>query len=191
MVNNQPGVSMETEFRDAIEGLHATAASPSAYEVVETLDRHGREEAELLERYRRFEDESESPAVRYLVGLILEDEQRHHRVLEDLANTIAWGWVKGAPGQVVPVFPTRYRGDETLRSETQALLDHELRDRHQLRRLRRRLRSFGDVALWELLIDLMRSDTDKHVRILRLILNNGTSSRRLGRIFHRLRWQRA
>src|ERR1035441_11038766 len=116
MVNNG-ALSVETEFRDAIEGLHATAASPSAHEVVEALDRHGREEGELLERYKRFVDESASPAVRYLVRLILEDEERHHRVLEDLANTIAWGFVKGTPEQVVPHFATKSGGNETLRSE--------------------------------------------------------------------------
>jgi hypothetical protein len=115
----------------------------------------------------------------------LEDEQRHHRVLEDLANTIGWGLVKGAPEQVVPDFPMKYRCDEDLRSETQALLEHELRDRTKLRKLRRRLRTYGDVAMWELLIDLMRSDTDKHIRIFRLILANETSPRRLGWIFHR------
>ena len=71
-------------FRDAFEGLQATGASQSAYEVVGALDRHGREEGELLERYRRFVDESESPAARYLVRLILEDEKRHHRVPEEL-----------------------------------------------------------------------------------------------------------
>ena len=182
---------METEFRDAIEGLDATAASRSAYEVVEALERHGREEAEILERYQRFGDESESPAVRYLVRLILEDEERHHRVLEDLANTIAWGWVKGTPEQVVPHFATKSGGDETLRSETQALLGHELRDRTQLRRLRRRLRTHGEVAMWELLIDLMRLDTDKHIRILRAILSHETTPGRLDRIFYRLRRQGA
>jgi len=182
---------METEFRDAIEGLRATAASPSAYKVVKALDRHGREEGELLERYQRFVDESESPAARYLVRLILEDEKRHHQVLGDLANTIAWGFVKGTPEQVVPHFATKSGGDETLRSETQALLGHELRDRTQLRRLRRRLRTHGEVAMWELLIELMQLDTDKHIRILRLILSNETSPGRLDRMFHRLRRQRA
>ena len=180
-------LGVETEFRDAIRGLDATAASPSAREVVEALDRHGREEAELLERYRRFSEESESPAVRYLVRMVLEDEQRHHRVLEDLANTIAWDSLSGSPEQVVPALPMKYRRDDALRSETQALLEHELRDRTQLRRLRRRLRTYGDVAMWELLIDLMRSDTDKHIRIFRFILSNETSARRLGRMFHRHR----
>ena len=182
---------MTTEFRDAIRGLHATRANHSSREVVEALDRHGREEAELLERYQRFVDESEPPAVRYLVELILEDEQRHHRVLEDLANTIAWGSVQGTPGHVVPSFPVRFRGNPAFRSETQALLHHELRDRTQLRRLRRRLRTYGEVASWELLIDLMRSDTAKHIRILRFILANETSPRRFDRMLHRLRWNRA
>ena len=70
------------------------------------------------------------------------------------------------------------------------LLEHELRDRTQLRRLRRRLRTYGDVAMWELLIDLMRSDTDKHICIFRFVLSNETSTRRLGRMFHRHRRQR-
>jgi len=177
----------KAEFRDAIRGLDVTAASPSAREVVEALDRHGREEAELLERYRRFSDESESAPVRYLVKLILEEEQRHHRVLEDLANTIAWDSISGKPDQFVPAFPTKYGGDEALRSETQALLEHELRDRTQLRKLRRRLRTYGDVAMWELLIDFMRSDTDKHIRIFRFILSNQTRTHRLARLFHRHR----
>ena len=87
---------VETEFEDAIRGLHATGASHSAHKIVEALDRHGREEGELLERYQRFGEESESPWVRYLVKLVLEDERRHHRLLEDLANTIAWEGVSGS-----------------------------------------------------------------------------------------------
>jgi len=178
---------MTTEFRDAIRGLRATRADHNSTTVVEALDRHGQEEAELLERYQRFVDDSQPSAARYLVRLILEDERRHHRVLEDLANTIAWASVSGSPGQVVPSLPVTFQGDAALRSETQALLRLELRDRTQLRRLRRRLRNYGDVAMWRLLIDVMRSDTAKHIRILRFILANETSSKRLGSAAHRLR----
>jgi hypothetical protein len=177
------------EFREAVRGLHATAASHSARKVVEALDRHGRDEAELLEQYQRFVDEAESPALRYLVRLIVEDEKRHHRLLEDLANTIAWGSVKGGPEHVLS-FPVRFH-DEALRSETRALLRHELRDRTQLRRLRRRLRAYGDVASWQLLIDSMRLDTTKHIHILRFILDYEVRTRRFGRILPRVRWDRA
>ena len=44
--------------------------------------------------------------------------------------------------------------------------------------------------MWELLIDLMRSDTAKHIRIFRFILRKETSPRRGGQMFHRYRWQR-
>jgi hypothetical protein len=164
-------------FEKAFQGLRTTGASVSAHEVVEALNRHGREEAELLERYQRFIEEAESPAAQYLVQLILDDEQRHHRVLGELANTIAWGWMKGAPEEVVPVFP-KDGDDWALRAETRALLGHELRDRAELRRLRRRLHSYGDAPPWGLLVDLMRSDTKKHIDILRYILRI-TSRRRL------------
>jgi len=166
-------VFVATRFEKAFQGLRTTGASVSTHEVVEALNRHGREEAELLQRYRRFIEEAESPGARYLVQLILDDEQRHHRVLEELANTIAWGWTKGVPDEVVPVFP-RDGEDGALRAETRALLRHELRDRTQLRRLRRRLRSYGEAPSWGLLVDLMRLDTKKHIDILRFILRHAS-----------------
>ena len=119
----------------------------------------------------------------------MEDEQRHHRVLEDLANTIAWGSVKEGPEQIVPALPFRFRGDAAFRSETQTLLRHELRDRTQLRKLGRRLRAHRDVASWDLLVDLMRSDTAKHIRILRFLLTGGNSPSWFGGVPHRLRLQ--
>jgi len=175
-----------TRFEKAFQGLRTTGASVSTHEVVEALNRHGREEAELLERYQRFVEEAESPAARYLVQLILDDEQRHHRVLEELANTIAWGWTKGVPEEVVPVFP-RDGEDGALRAETRALLGHELRDRTQLRRLRKRLRSYNDAPVWGLLFDIMRADTEKHIDILRFILRITSGRRFTLRSF----WRRA
>jgi bacterioferritin (cytochrome b1) len=174
-----------TRFEKAFEGLRTTGASVSTHDVVEALNRHGREEAELLEGYQRFIDTAESPAARYLVQLILDDEKRHHRVLEELANTIAWGWTKGVPEEVVPVFPRD--GDErALRAETRVFLGHELRDRIQLRRLRRRLRSYGDAPVWGLLVDLMRADTEKHIDILRFILRVTSKRRRkFSNLWHR------
>ena len=183
-------LSVHSEFERARQGLRATGASVSTYEVVGALERHGHEEGELLERYQRFIEEAESPAARYLIQLIVEDEQRHHQVLEALANTIAWGRVKGEPEAVVPVFPARGGVNGALRPETRALLEHELRDRTQLRRLRRRVRSYGDDPSWGLLVDIMRSDTEKHIHILRCILRSQVRPSHLRRMFRRLRLAR-
>jgi hypothetical protein len=159
-----------TEFEDALSGLRATGASVAATEVVHALDRHGREEAELLTRYERYVEQTGSPVARYLVRLIVDEERRHHRMLEELANTIAWGHFGDDDRIELPSPPVRRSGsDRALRAETRALLRHERQDRRQLRRLGRRLRTYGDVPLWNLLIELMKYDTEKHVSILRFI----------------------
>lgn len=174
-------VTAATEFEDALSGLRATGASVAATEVVHALDRHGREEAELLTRYEQYVEQTGSPVARYLVRLIVDEERRHHRMLEELANTIAWGHF-GDEGRVeLPNQPPRWRGpDRTLRAETRALLRHERRDRRQLRSLGRRLRTYGDVPLWNLLIELMRLDTEKHVSILSFIEKNDRKQWRNG-----------
>ena len=64
------------------KGCAATGASQSAQQVVKALTDHARDEGGLLESYRRLVDDiSQPPAVRYLVNFVLDDEERHHRVL--------------------------------------------------------------------------------------------------------------
>jgi hypothetical protein len=156
-----------TEFDEAISGLRATGASASASEIVRALDRHGREESELLDRYERFVEKSESPVAKYLVGLIADEERRHHRMLEELANTIAWGHFGDRHSGTLPTGPAGSGPDPELQAETRALLRHERQDRRHLRRLGRRIRGYGDVPLWRILIGLMLLDTEKHISILR------------------------
>jgi hypothetical protein len=174
-----------TEFEDAKEGLRATGASVSAIEVVEALDRHGREERELLERYGQYVERSGSSVSTYLVGLIMEEESRHHRMLEEMANTIAWGDLDNAQHRTLPRGGIRSTTpDRGLRSETRSLIRHERRDLRQIRTLGRRLRRYGDVPLWTLLIELMRLDTEKHVSILQFI-EKDNRPRRLHRLWAR------
>ncbi len=158
------------EFQEAMSGLRATGASTSATEVVRVLDRHGREEGELLSRYEQFLERTDSPVSGYLIRLVLDEERRHHRMLGELANTIAWGHLGDHGRAELPhEGSTHGAPDRELWMETRSLLRHERRDRRQLRALKRRVRRYGDVPLWQLLIDLMRRDTEKHVTILRFI----------------------
>ena len=144
-------------------------ASATDRELVETLSRHGIEEGRILARYQKYAETASSPATRYLVNLILDDERRHHRVLEEIANAIAWGWDENSPASAVPDLWTTRAADPALLEETKALLAEEKRDHAELKRLRRDLRSYADTTLWALLIDMMLLDTEKHARILAFI----------------------
>lgn len=155
----------EATFETAAKGLDAVGASVDERELVHLLTTHAHKESAILERYRRFAVEATAPAARYLVKLIVDDEERHHRLLAEMANAIAW------EGQSpVPTLPDAFGDhDDMLVTETQALLDAERADSRELKLLQRRLETFGDTTMWPLIVDLMLLDTEKHIHILRFI----------------------
>lgn len=161
---------MDTTFESAAEGIRQSGASVEQRELVEILTRHGEDEGVHLERYQRLAQETTSDAIRYLVTLIMEDERRHHTLLADMANTIAWGSTPDPLGVAVPHVLPWNDPDGRFTRETKALLEFELRDQSDLRQLRRRLNPYRDTTLWSLLVDVMLHDTEKHALILRFIL---------------------
>ncbi len=160
---------MDHNFESAMEGLSATGASEESRELVDLFARHGSEEGAMLQRYQRFASEAHSPEVRYLVTLIIDEEHRHHRLLAEMANALAWGMSEESPVDAVPDITHRDSGNRTVIDETATLLRAEKNDKVELERLRKKLRPFRDTTLWELIVDLMLLDTDKHVKILSAI----------------------
>lgn len=80
--------------------------------------------------------------------------------------------------------------DRAFRTETRTLLRQELRDRRELQHLRRRLRNFGDVPFWGLLIELIRLDTEKHISILRFLEDDNRRDGMAGMLARaRVRWR--
>jgi rubrerythrin len=133
------------------------------------LTSHLNNELELLQAYRAAAAESNSAAFRYLVDLIMDDEMRHHRVFEELANALRsdvemrpvepavpdLGGFGGLPDKVVEL--------------TDALLAREEQDAVELRHLRRQLRDVRDTTLWQVLVTMMELDTEKHAELLRFV----------------------
>jgi rubrerythrin len=158
---------------DAVRGLSETGASVSDRELVRLLARHGAEEASVLARYEKLAAEARSPAARYLAELIIADERRHHRMLTELANAIAWGeWVHVADS--VPDLDPGIR-DASVLAATHELLEAEQRDQAELKELRKKLRGYRHTTLWDLVADLLMMDTEKHIHILRFLIERAES----------------
>jgi len=143
-----------------------TGASVDTRNLVDLVVRHGAEEGEVLAAYEEAAGAAD-PGVRYLIDLILEDERRHHALLAELANSMAWGTTPDSVERSTPGLPGGIDG-ELLRL-TRRLLKAERADGRSLRRIRRRLRPFADTTLWALVIDMMILDTKKHATILRFL----------------------
>jgi rubrerythrin len=160
---------MTMTFENARKGLEEIHGSDWSHKIVDLLEAHGEGEGALLTKYEELAAESSAPAIRYLSHLILDDERRHHRLLVEMANAVAWGWSELSPEPAVPEPPVTPTHDQELATATRALLEAERADHTELKRLRKELRAVADTTLWGLLIDLMLLDTDKHIRVLRFL----------------------
>jgi hypothetical protein len=150
------------------ERLTELAGSPWDESLLRHFSEHVEGERELLERYAEFRD-SGPEHVRYLVGLILEDEARHHRLFRELVNRLKSDIDFRDYGPQVPYLDKAGADRESLLEATQRFLDFEQEDGKSLERLQKELRPVRDTTLFSLLVELMQLDTKKHIAILKFI----------------------
>jgi hypothetical protein len=131
------------------------------------LERHVAEERELLGEYQELQAKSESPAVRYLVGLLLEDEHRHHRVLTEMLNQFRTSVYLAEQEPRVP-YMIRKR-DPAAAAAVKRLRRAERQDLRTLRSLRRKLKFMRRHSLDGVLVNSLILDTHKHLRYLRTL----------------------
>jgi len=106
--------------------------------------------------------------VRYLIGLVLEDEERHHRVLHEIMTAVGNRITLRNDPDAVPDLPHE-PPNRALEEVTGRFLVAERADQKQLRALRKALRPFSANSMWALLVELMEHDTAKHIRLLTFI----------------------
>jgi hypothetical protein len=131
---------------------------------------HIAKEAEVVDDYDDLL-ESSTGHVRYLLGLIVEDELRHHAVYEEWAETFESFASMEPPVDGVPNL-VREPEPERLVAALEKLLAVEKEDAEQLKDLERRFKDFRRTTIWPLLAELMAFDTQKHIRILEFLLHH-------------------
>jgi hypothetical protein len=131
---------------------------------------HVATEGAMLEEYQRLaEDQSGSPAFRYLANLILADERRHHQIFNDLAESIRQMGELRLEDEPIPSLQGLRADRIRIMAVTDRLLAAERADAKELKRLAKQLKEVRETTLWELLVDLMQDDTAKHIKILAFI----------------------
>jgi rubrerythrin len=132
------------------------------------LEAHEREEETTLKDYQAAAKDAPDAGFRYLMGLVLEDEERHHRLSKAMADEVEQSllWIQG--NQPLPdIHPAREQRENLLRQTEQFLQIEEDGDR-QLAGLRAQVKNLH-AGLLQLMVDIMRTDTRKHIQILKYI----------------------
>ena len=144
-------------------------ASVWEQDLYDHLVSHVDNERSLLEAYNAASSESGSPAFQYLVGLILEDEIRHHRRFQELASTLRTDAEFHHEDPAIPRIGSWGPDPHKIIELTEQLLRQERADAKELRRLTKELKDLKDTTLWALLVRLMETDTEKHIQILEFV----------------------
>lgn len=155
------------------QNAHPDSAAPGMTvgsfdaKIMRHLERHIDDEREALAEYGTLLHDSDNPSVRYLLGLLLEDEQRHHRILTEMLNQFDAGAYLADKSAHVP-WMTR-KPDAKAAAAIRRLRRTERADLRKLRALRRQLKFLRRQSLDGVLIDSLIFDTRKHLRYLRTI----------------------
>jgi hypothetical protein len=148
--------------------LTELAGSPWDEKLLAHFDEHVNGERKLLEEYARFREERPEH-VRYLVDLILSDEDRHHRIFQELANRVRSDIDFRDYDPKVPYLKKNPSDRAALLEATERLLAFEHEDQQALHRLHKELRPVKDTTLFSLLVELTELDTKKHIAILKFL----------------------
>ncbi|MHB8617984.1 MAG: hypothetical protein ACYDAG_00175, partial [Chloroflexota bacterium] len=132
------------------------------------LEAHEREEEDVLKDYEAAAKDAPDPGFRYLMGLVLEDEERHHRMGKAMADEVRQSLL-GLPGeQPLPWINPSGEERQTLLRQTARFLEIEQDGERQLTDLHHQVKELH-AGLLGLIVDMMRADTQKHIQILKYI----------------------
>lgn len=143
-------------------------ASVWEQELYDHISGHVANELETLRAYESLAESTDSKAFRYLARLILDDERRHHRMLDELAESLRTSSELTGEPTPIPHLDLRHDRDRILEL-TKQFLEVEEQDERDLKRLAKDLKDVRDTTLYQLVVDLIRADNEKHRRILRFI----------------------
>lgn len=144
-------------------------ASPWTQKLYDHLVSHVENERDVLVAYDELAASTDSPAFAYLARLILDDERRHHAMLDDLAATIRANAELSPDPLPIPDL-AMFRADRSkILAQTEWYLDVEREDQRMLAKLRKELRDVRDTTIWELVVRLIQHDNEKHRMILEFV----------------------
>jgi rubrerythrin len=137
--------------------------------LLDAVQRHANAEQDALVEYEHIASTSGDPVISLVMRLILDDEERHHGLLQRMQATLgdALNWTHSGnalPNTGTPQAPIAAE----LSTSTRALIEEEHAGARYLRKLAHEQRSIDD-GLHSLLLEMMAMDSEKHARLLEFV----------------------
>lgn len=137
--------------------------------ILQSFVDHEREEQEFLEGYGEIVEGYENPLVRFLLQLIMKDEEKHHALVHSITTTLSDGIVGSRTSGGIPKFVPMSDDDmEKLKALTKDFIKSE---KDGIKEYQALMKSCDDLydGLLGLLIQTIIYDSRKHLLILEFI----------------------
>lgn len=137
--------------------------------ILRSFVNHEREEQEFLNGYGEIVERNENPLVRFLLQLIMRDEEKHHDLVRSITTTLNDDIVgRRSDGRIPKFQPMTDEDLEKLKALTEEFIKSEKDGIKEYQALKKSCRDMYD-GLLELLIETIIHDSKKHLMILGFI----------------------
>jgi rubrerythrin len=129
------------------------------------FEAHEAKEEHALEQYKRLAREATNPATRFILQLIISDEEKHRAVVNAMLSTLKGSllWAKPEGSLEGAGDPASVR--EQLSQTTEEFIRLEKEGIKEYERLAKESKGYYH-GLFKLLLDSMTHDSEKHVQLL-------------------------
>lgn len=136
--------------------------------LMKEFESHEAHEAVFVRRYGEIFERMRNPLVKFLVELILADEEKHHKVLESMTSTLkgALTWTR-FENAIEGLYNLGQQKDEIL-NVTEEFIRAERKEIVEYRTLMRASKKYYQ-GLFALFLAAMIHDSEKHIEILEFL----------------------
>ena len=132
------------------------------------FEAHEGGEKQLLQRYKEIAEKSNNPLIRFLLRLIISDEEKHHAVTHAMVSTLRGDLTWTKPEEAIRGLYELGKGKEELLKLTEEFIEVEREGIEEYKKLIKTSKGYYR-GLFALLFRSMVHDSEKHVEFLEFL----------------------
>ncbi|MEE8112965.1 MAG: ferritin family protein [Nitrososphaerales archaeon] len=156
-----------TMYRPELGGLKSPELSEEET-IMNEFEAHEGQEEKFTRRYREIADKSKNPFVKFLLQLIISDEEKHHAVTHAMVSTLKGGLTWTNPADAIHGLADLGGEKDELLKITEDFIKLEKEGIKEYRKLIKKSKGYH-LGIFVLLLRSMVRDSEKHVEILEFL----------------------
>jgi len=139
--------------------------------LLDDFEAHEAKEEEAIESYKKLRDELNNPVTRFLLQMIIRDEEKHRKVLNTMIATLKGGLTWARPARSLEGEVDLGVNDSRRRSATEKFIELE---RESIKECKALIKDSSGYyhGVFKILLESMIGDSERHIELLEFLKEN-------------------